>query len=46
MTPAMNISGGHINPAVTIGLMAISISRPLWRYIVAQLLGQCWASTR
>jgi glycerol uptake facilitator-like aquaporin len=41
VTAAMNISGGHINPAVTIGLMAIKRISPgdALAYIAAQLVG-------
>jgi len=41
VTATMNISGGHINPAVTVGLW--SVGRIGWKqaglYVVAQLLG-------
>jgi len=41
VTAAMNISGGHINPAVTIGLMVIKriTPRDALAYIAAQLIG-------
>ena len=41
VTAAMNISGGHINPAVTIGLMVIKrvTPRDALAYIAAQLVG-------
>jgi len=46
VTATMNISGGHINPAVTLGLW--SVGRIGWKqaglYVVAQLLGAVLAS--
>lgn len=41
VTVAMNVSGGHINPAVTVGLWSIGRigSRKAGLYVVAQLLG-------
>lgn len=37
----MNISGGHLNPAVTVGLWIANRfdGRLVWQYVVAQLLG-------
>jgi MIP family channel proteins len=46
VTATMNISGGHINPAVTVGLW--SVGRIGWKqaglYVVAQLLGAVLAA--
>jgi MIP family channel proteins len=46
VTATMNISGGHINPAVTVGLW--SVGRIGWRqaglYVAAQLLGAVLAA--
>jgi aquaporin Z len=41
VTATMNISGGHINPALTIGLMVVRriTPRDALAYIVAQLAG-------
>ncbi len=46
VTATMNISGGHINPAITVGLW--SVGRIGWKqaglYVVAQLLGAVLAA--
>jgi MIP family channel proteins len=46
VTATMNISGGHLNPAVTLGLF--SVGRIGWKqaalYVVAQLLGAALAA--
>jgi MIP family channel proteins len=46
VTATMNISGGHINPAITIGLWSIGRieSRKAGLYIAAQLLGAVLAA--
>ena len=46
VTATMNISGGHINPAITIGLWSIGRieSRKAALYVVAQLLGAVLAA--
>jgi aquaporin TIP len=46
VTAAMNISGGHINPAITVGLWSIGRieSKKAGLYIVAQLLGAVLAA--
>jgi len=46
VTAAMNVSGGHINPAITVGLW--SVGRIGWKqagqYVLAQLLGAILAA--
>jgi MIP family channel proteins len=46
VTATMNISGGHINPAITIGLWSIGRiqSRKAGLYVIAQLLGAVLAA--
>jgi aquaporin Z len=46
VTATMNISGGHLNPAVTLGLLAVRRVdlRSAGAYIVAQLVGAVLAS--
>jgi len=46
VTATMNISGGHINPAVTVGLWSIGRidAKKAGLYVVAQLLGAVFAA--
>ncbi len=46
VTAAMNISGGHINPAITVGLWSVGRidARKAGLYVVAQLLGAILAA--
>jgi MIP family channel proteins len=46
ITATMNISGGHLNPAVTLGLLSArrTTARTAGAYIVAQLVGAVLAS--
>ena len=45
VTATMNVSGGHINPAISLGLLLIGKCKPLdaFSYIVYQMLGAAFA---